>query len=126
MRALVMVMLLSGCVSTAAGDWSGICRFSSEQFEVEMDVYAEIWSNNGRSLEGTITVIDWEDTSRTGDLFGDQTGRYVSLTGRFLSSEGEHQLDAEGARVGNQIDGDCAFRVPEGSGALLGELKLSR
>ena len=123
----MLLFVLTGCSATVTGDWLGLCSFSaSGGYAAEMEVYAEIWTDNGRNLEGLMTIADWTGASRTGDLVGNHTGRYVFLQGRFLSELGYYELEVDAEKSGRQMEGECAFMVPEGSGALLGEADLSR
>jgi hypothetical protein len=124
---LLPLLMLTGCSATIAGDWVGLCTFSpAGGYPAEMEVYAEIWTDNGRNLEGRMTIADWTGSSRTSDLFGSHTGRYVSLQSSFLSELGDYVLEVDAEKSGRQMDGDCAFMVPEGEGALLGDAELTR
>ncbi len=125
--ATVLLLLpLPGCGLTVAGEWLGVCSFTNSGYQAEMEVYADIWTDNGYALEGTMTTADWNGVSRTGELLGERTGRYVTLRGRFLSELGYYELELDGERSGRQLEGTCSFRVPEGSGALIGDGTLSR
>ena len=124
---MLALLVLTGCSATVAGDWLGVCTFSpSGGYPAEMEVYAEIWTDNGRNLEGLMTIADWTGSSRTGDLLGNHTGRYVFLQGRFLSELGYYELEVNAEKSGREMDGDCAFMVPEGTGALMGDVELTR
>ena len=124
---MLSLLVLTGCSATVAGDWVGVCNFSpTGGYPAQMEVYAEVWTDNGRNVEGQMTIADWTGSSRTGALLGTHTGRYVTLEGSFLSELGYYELDIDAEKSGNQMTGDCAFRVPEGTGALEGTGELSR
>ena len=124
---MLTLLLLTGCSATVAGDWIGVCTFSpAGGYPAQMEIYADIWTDNGRNLEGQMTIADWTGSSRTGDLLGNHTGRYVFLQGRFLSELGYYELEVDAEKSGSQMDGECAFMVPEGTGALLGNAELMR
>lgn len=125
--ALLTVLVLTGCSASVAGDWVGLCTFSpAGGYPAEMEVSAEIWTDNGRSVEGRMTIADWTGSSRTSDLTGNHTGRYVFLQSSFLSELGDYVLEIDAEKSGRQLDGECAFMVPEGEGALLGDAELTR
>ena len=120
--------LLGGCGASMAGDWAGLCFFSSTAgYTANMEVYATIYNDNGTALEGEMTILDWTGSSpRVGDLLGSRTGSYLELHGQFLSELGYYELDLDAERSGADLAGECAFRVPDGEGALLGALEMSR
>lgn len=124
----VVALAGSGCGASMAGDWAGLCFFSSSGgYSANMEVFASIYNDNGSALEGEMTIRDWTGSSpRVGDLLGNRTGQYMELRGRFLSELGYYELELDAARSGSDLTGECAFRVPEGEGALLGTLEMTR
>ncbi|MDG1480220.1 MAG: hypothetical protein P8R54_11550 [Myxococcota bacterium] len=124
---LLAWLMLTGCSASVAGDWVGVCSFSpAGGYPAEMEVSAEIWTDNGRNVEGRMTIADWTGAGRTSDLIGSHTGRYVFLQSSFLSERGDYVLEIDAEKSGRQMDGECAFMVPEGEGALIGDAELAR
>lgn len=87
----------------------------------------DVFTDSGFDIEGEMQVRDWEGTTRTSSqFFGNRTGQYAELRGRFLTELGYYELLLDVEKVGNSMSGDCAFTVPQGEGALLGEAVLDR
>jgi len=119
--------LLSGCISNVTGQWAGICNIPTASYEANMDVFVEVFTDNGYDLEGQMTVSDWNGVSRTSSqFFGSRTGQYAELRGRFLSELGYYEMTLDVERQPGSLVGACAFTVPEGEGALLGDVELLR
>jgi len=117
---------LGGCADNPTGDWVGVCSFTGTEFAADMEVFANVTSNNGYTLNGQMTISDWTGTTRTGALNGNQSGSYVGLNGFFLSELGLYELELDTQQTGNTMTGPCYFRVPNGTGALIGTAELSR
>lgn len=122
-----ILALLGGCVGNVTGDWAGVCAFPTASYEANMDVFVSVFTDNGYDVEGEMTVADWTGATRTSSQFlGSRTGQYSELRGRFLSEQGYYEMVLEVERQAGDLVGDCSFIVPEGEGALLGEVELSR
>lgn len=119
------IWLISGC-SNLAGFWTGTCTIPTAEDTV-MEVDLDVFTDNGFTLEGEMQVRDWEGTTRTSSqFFGSRTSQYAEMRGRFLTELGYYELLLDVEKQGSSLQGECAFTVPEGVGALLGDAELAR
>jgi hypothetical protein len=124
---VMMVMMFWGCLGNVTGDWAGLCTIPTASYAADMDVFLSVFTDNGYEIEGEMTIADWTGATRTSSQFsGSRTGQFAELQGRFLSELGSYELLLDVERDPGRLTGDCTFIVPEGEGALLGDVELSR
>ena len=107
----MLITFLFACASSLQGFWDGTCTFDDTQNQADLEVSADIRSDNGYLLSGGLTLVDWEQNEFDTTLDGDHSGKYVTIRGKFDIGEGTYIFQAETVRVGgNSLDGDCLIK----------------
>ena len=119
-------LLFLGCSPSLQGEWDGVCVFSDQNTEHEVDVISQIQQDNGYSLEGNLWLQTWEDDEFEGSLSGDHNGKYVFMRSSLETAFGPYQFKIEAERVGQNLEGDCFIQAPDSVGSLIGNIILSK
>lgn len=122
MRHLLLLPfgLLAAC-SPLKGTWYGACDFSDGSPEYRSELEAQIEDGRGTDISGKLTLQLFDGRSFTGPLTGLRSGTYVEVEAAFDTQAGEYTFAASGTQNEDEIEGECSFAVPGGSGALEGE-----
>ena len=122
----MLITFLFGCAASLQGIWDGTCTFEDQQNLAELDVTADVRSDNGYLLGGEMQLTDWDRNEYSTPLDGDHSGKYVTIRGDFDIGEGLYRFQVEAVRVGSALEGDCMIKSPSSPGGLVGYTRLER
>ena len=122
----MLLTLLFGCASSMQAIWEGVCTFTDSSQSKEIDITADVRKDNGYALDGEMTIIDWNLLEYSAVLYGDHSGKYVSMLSDFQTGLGTYRFQLEVVRVGTKLEGDCYIKSPNSPGGLQGNVELKR
>ena len=138
----MFITFLFGCAASLQGIWDGTCTFDDQQNLAEVDVTADIRSDNGYLLGGEMQITDWERNDYNTPLDGDHSGKYVYMSGEITdfsqvvseenSSSNTFLFFVETQRIGRILEGSCGIESTTQSsenvslGTLIGDIYLEK
>lgn len=124
---LAAAITLIGCGDNLEGSWEGQCAFEDLSYAYEADFEMEITDGRGALLLGTAELDMWDGQTFAGDLEGERNKDWVKFEAGFKNSASQdYSFEVRGEMDGQDIVGECRLTVPNGTGALVGEIELQR
>lgn len=126
MGALAL-LALGGC-KNVEGRWLGECGFEDPVYAYVGLVDLRVNDGKGTNVEATVAFDMSDGRHFEGPLEGVRSDTYIELEGVLTEDGyGPYTFSMSGeVQDYETIDGDCGFRIPNGTGMLQGDLLLER
>jgi hypothetical protein len=119
------LLFLTSCTEVG-GTWIGSCGFSDARYGYTAAVELNIADGSGSIVQGKMILDMFDGTTFEGNVTGLRSDTYIELEAPIRREDGQYEIFLNGDIDENVIEGECRIRIPNGAGALVGNLILER
>ena len=123
---IVVILTTTTACSGVEGKWVGSCDYGDARYGYSAALTLDVSKGGGSTVEGDIVIDMHDGQSFDGEVSGLRSDTYIEMDGTFRNDDGPYEFSMSGDIDETVIEGDCALKIPNGTGALTGTLVLER